>query len=106
PDDFVDLFPTAALQKQIDRRAKQCVIAQERRDVFENDPLFRKIRNIADACAQSIDYCWIHPWDASGTTWLRISQINPRELCRGRVYRRLVNPECDEREANGLDDGG
>src|SRR5262245_20729814 len=47
PNDLVDFSLAATIQKQIDRRTEQRRIAQDRRNIFEYDTFFWKIRHIA-----------------------------------------------------------
>src|ERR1700730_13889810 len=51
-NNLVDLLTAALLEKNIDRRAKQAAIFQDRRDVFENDSLLWKIGHVAYGSTQ------------------------------------------------------
>ena len=47
PDDFIDIFPTTALQEQINRRPEQKWVAQDGGNVFKHDSFFWKIPHVA-----------------------------------------------------------
>src|ERR1041385_6627584 len=53
-DDFVDLLPPATFDKHIDRSFEQAAVAEDGRNILEDDALFRKIGNIAHACTQLV----------------------------------------------------
>ena len=60
------------VEEEIDRQAEQFPVAKDRRDIFEDDARFRKIRNVAHRVAQGSDGVGDHAPDASAG----ISKVN------------------------------
>ena len=60
-NDLVDLFPSATIQKQVNRDMKQSGIAQDRCNIFEYNTFLRKIGHIAYSGAQSFECVQGHP---------------------------------------------
>ena len=67
PDDFVDRFAAALLEKRIDRGAEKRATRENGRDVLEDDSRFRKIRHVAHGGAQFLKRIGSHGGDASGS---------------------------------------
>ena len=53
-DDFSDFLSGAIGHKAIDGSAEKAAVAENGRDIFEQDPRLRKIRHVAHGSAQSI----------------------------------------------------
>src|SRR6266496_753758 len=46
--DLVDVAPAVSDDDQVDHRGERVVVGEERRDVLEDDPLLRKVRDVPD----------------------------------------------------------
>ncbi len=60
-DDLVNRQGAAAFQENVDRFPKELRVDQDRRDVLEDDPVFRKIGDIADR-PRANERSNQHPW--------------------------------------------
>src|SRR6266496_3485377 len=48
PDNLADVAPAVSDDDQVDHRGERVVVGEERRDVLEDDPLLRKVRDVPD----------------------------------------------------------